>query len=111
MKVLGKDSCCSHGLTRRKHFLSTPSLKKGIPQFCLKKQSLAHSIPQSLEVMSAGPRLGSSQEKLGIQTYPSLPPSSLLLVAELRSDSPKVRLFSANISGFVFTNYGSWEIS
>jgi len=94
MKVLGKDSCCSHGLTRRKHLFSTASLEKGIPQFCLKKQSLAPLISHSLEVMSC-------QEKLGIQTYPFLPPPSLLSVAELRSDSPKVSLFSANISGFV----------
>lgn len=44
---------------------------------------------------------------------PFLPPSSLLWAAELRSDSPKVCLFSANISGFVFSNCScfSWGIS
>lgn len=62
---------------------------------------------------SSGSRLGSSQEKLGIQMHPFLPPSILLWVAELRPDSPKVRLFSANISGFVPTLYScfSWGIS
>lgn len=112
-KALGKDSCCSHGLRRRKHFFRAVSLGKGIPQFCLKKQSLAHLISQGLEVTSSGSRFGSSQEKLGIQMHPFLPPSSLLWVAELRTDSPKVCLFSANISGFVFSTYScfSWGIS
>lgn len=113
MKVLGKDSCCSHGLTRRYRFLSTASLEKSIPQFCLKKQSLVHLTYQSLEVMSSGSRLGSSQEKLGIQTYPFLAPSNLLLVFELSSDSPKVCFFRANIFGFGFSNYSGfcWGIS
>lgn len=68
---------------------------------------------QGLEATSSGSRLGSSQEKLGIQLHPFVPPSSPLWAAELRSDSPKVCLFSANISGFVFSNCScfSWGIS
>lgn len=58
-------------------------------------------------------KAGSSEEKLGIQMHPFLRSSNLLWVAGLRFDSPKVCLFSANISGFVFSNHScfSWGIS
>lgn len=94
MKVLGKDSCSSPVLARRKCFLSTASMAKGIPQFCLKQQSYLTRCPRAHCALDGG----SGAPKLVMRKTWDSHFRDLIYHRSV--------LFSANASGF--SNYNSF---